>query len=243
MMLTAIGLIGGGHLMYPTISVEGSDSFDAVSRSFSYMYARPWQLAFYSLVALLYGAVTYLFVRVALYVLLKLVHGSINLLQLGTAADGTPIVDAMWPQPHTFMSLSYDADFAALGPLQSIGAFFMAFWIYLAIATLGAYAISLYFSSSTVIYYLLRKDVDATELDEVYVEPNDEEFVETPPATESVVAAGAAVVSTTVAQATTGTTAPEAERTTTTPAPESSGQPVDVPARPGAKSCRVRAPP
>ena len=68
--------------------------------------------------------------------------------QHATAADGSPIVDAMWPQPDSFMRLSYETNFAALGPLQSVGAFLMAFWIYLAIATLGAYAISLYFSSS-----------------------------------------------------------------------------------------------
>lgn len=215
MMLTAVGLIGGGHMMYPTISVEGSDSFDAVSRSFSYLYARPWQLAFYSFVALVYGAVTYLFVRVALYVLLQLVHSSIGLFQWGQAADGTPIVNAMWPQPSTFMKLSYTPNFDTLGPLQSTGAAFIAFWVYLTIAMLGAYAVSLYFSSSTVIYYLLRKDVDATEMDEVYVEPNDEEFVETPPAT--------------VMETTTTST----ETTIVSPPPaQPQGQPVDTPVPP-----------
>ncbi|MGN6625350.1 MAG: hypothetical protein ACTHLN_01910, partial [Tepidisphaeraceae bacterium] len=97
MMLTAIGLIGGGNLMFPTIAAEGSDSFDAVSRSFSYLYARPWQLSFYSLVSLPYGAVTYLFVRLALFVLLLLVHGSVNAFQWGHALDGSPVFDAMWP--------------------------------------------------------------------------------------------------------------------------------------------------
>ncbi len=214
MMLTALGLVGGGHLMYPTISVEGSDSFDAVSRSFSYLYARPWQLAFYSFVSLVYGAVTYIFVRIAMYVLLQLVHSSIGLFQWGTAADGTPVVDAMWPQPSSFMKLAFETNFDTLGPLQATGAFLMAFWIYLAIAMLGAYAVSLYFSSSTVIYYLLRKDVDATEMDEVYVEPNDEEFVETAPASSAEVVTPSAT-----------------EAAAPTPA-EPQGQPADVPIAP-----------
>ena len=178
MMLTALGLIGGGNLMYPTIAAEGSDSFDAVSRSFSYIYARPWQVAFYSAVALVYGAVTYLFVRLALYALLKLVHGSIDLFQWGRAADGTPIIDAMWPMPRSVMYLSYGPNYAVLNPVQSTGAFCISIWVWLTIALLGAYAISLYFSSSTIIYFLLRKDVDATEMDDVYLEPSDEELSE-----------------------------------------------------------------
>lgn len=210
MMLTAVGLIGGGHLMYPTIAAEGSDSFDAVSRSFSYLYARPWQLAFYSLVSLVYGAITYLVVRLALYVLLLLVHGSVNLFQWGSAADGTAVFEAMWPKPSNFMTLSFDPNFAGLGVLQSTGAGLIAFWVYLTISILGAYVISLYLSSSTLIYFLLRRDVDATELDEVYLEPSDDDLNEAALSTEAAVAPEAAAA----------------------PAAEPAGQPVDTPTPP-----------
>ena len=208
MMLTAVGLIGGGHLMYPTIAAEGSDSFDAVSRSFSYLYARPWQLGFYALVSLIYGAVTYLVVRLALFILLLLVHGSVSLFQWDHAADGTPIIDAMWPRPGNFMDLEFETKYAALGPVQSIGAALMACWVYFAISILGAYVISLYSCSSTLIYFLLRRDVDATDLDEVYLEPNDEELTEAAVTTEA-------------------TLSPDSP-----PAAEPSGQPIDIPAPP-----------
>ena len=56
MALTLLGLVGGVSLMYPTIAAEGTDSFDAISRSFSYLFARPWRLLFYALVGLAYGA-------------------------------------------------------------------------------------------------------------------------------------------------------------------------------------------
>lgn len=179
MTLTALGLIGGGHLMYPTIAVEGSDSFDAVSRSFSYLYARPWQLIFYSVVALVYGAITYLFLRYFLYLLLSLTHAGVGLLMWGKAKDGTPLLEAMWPAPVDAMNLSYDIHFASLSGLHSVGAFLMAVWVYLTIAILGAYIISLYFSSGTIIYYLMRREVDATPIDEVYLEPTDEDFTPT----------------------------------------------------------------
>ena len=63
MTLVLLGTVGGFNLMYPTIAVEGSDSFDAISRTFSYVYARPWRMLFYTLVAIVYGALCYLFVR------------------------------------------------------------------------------------------------------------------------------------------------------------------------------------
>src|SRR5262249_14918748 len=74
MTLVMLGTGGGFNLMYPTIAVEGSDSFDAISRSFSYLYARPWRMAFYSGVAILYGSICYLFVRYFLYLMLSLTH-------------------------------------------------------------------------------------------------------------------------------------------------------------------------
>lgn len=88
---------------------------------------------------------------------------------------------SMWPTPQSMMNLSFDPNFASLGFAHTIGAWLIALWVYLAIAMLGAYAISLYFSSSTIIYYLMRKEVDATAMDEVYLEPNDDDFVEQAP--------------------------------------------------------------
>jgi hypothetical protein len=45
---------------------------------------------------------------------------------------------------------------------------------------LGAFAISFYFSANTIIYVLMRHEVDATELDDVYLEQTDEDFGELP---------------------------------------------------------------
>jgi hypothetical protein len=163
MALVLLGLLGGFNLMYPTIAVEGSDSFDAISRSFSYLYARPWRLAFYTVVSIVYGALTYLFVRLGIY----------------THADSTaPLWPTMWPSPTSGARLSYEIDFLALDVGSHVGAFLISFWVYLVIAILGAFAISFYFSANTIIYYLMRHEVDATELDDVYLEQIDDEFAE-----------------------------------------------------------------
>ncbi len=181
MTLVLLGLIGGFNLMYPTIAVEGSDSFDAISRSFSYLYARPWKMAFYTAISVVYGALTYLFVRFFIFLTLMLVHHFADGGMFTHAYSGAETWAEMWPA-FTIDKLTYDIDFLALGAGASIGAFLVAMWNYLLIGMLGAFAISFYFSANTIIYYLMRKEVDATEMDDVYVEQLDEEFTETPPA-------------------------------------------------------------
>ncbi len=61
MAVVLIGLLGW-PLMNPTISAEGSDSFDALSRSYSYVFQAPWHYLWYTTVALAYGAVLVFFV-------------------------------------------------------------------------------------------------------------------------------------------------------------------------------------
>src|SRR4029079_6119641 len=87
--------------------------------------------------------------------------------------------DVMWPQSSGF---TYDVDWSILGAGQNAGAGLVMFWVYLTTALAGAFAISFYFSANTIIYYLMRREVDATELDDVYLEQADEDFGDTPPA-------------------------------------------------------------
>lgn len=181
--LVFFGWIGGSGLMYPTIAVEGSDSFDAISRSFSYLYARPWKLAFYAAVALLYGSICFIFVRFFIYVLLRVTERATGAWAYAReTASGVSPFSVMLPPQRGTQFLSYWPNFFDLGPGQSIGALFIWLWVSLVVGMLGAFAISFYFSAGTIIYMLLRNDVDATELDDVYIDQPDEEFVETAPA-------------------------------------------------------------
>ncbi|HEX8341436.1 MAG TPA: hypothetical protein VF624_11055, partial [Tepidisphaeraceae bacterium] len=104
------------------------------------------------------------------------------------------------------------------------------------------------FSSSTIIYYLMRREVDATGLDDVYVEPSDDEFAD--PAPDSVPPEAAALTGGSaggfaaggVAAAAAPEAPPFAPASTPMNAPESIlpsegdpnviGQPIDLPAPP-----------
>ncbi len=178
MALVLVGTVGGFNLMYPTIAVEGSDSFDAISRSFSYLYARPWRLAFYTGISIVYGAVTYTFIKLFIALMLKLIHVFAGFGVFRSADNMRPLWNMLWPGPGEFAHLTYDVHTLSLGPGETLGAYLIGMWVYLVIAILGAYAISFYFSSNTIIYYLMRNEVDATDMEDVYVEQQDDELTD-----------------------------------------------------------------
>ncbi|MGL4423055.1 MAG: hypothetical protein ACRCZF_20495 [Gemmataceae bacterium] len=61
MAVLLLGLVGY-PMMYTTLSVEGSDTFDALSRSYNYVLLAPWQYLWYSFLAVVYGAAITFFV-------------------------------------------------------------------------------------------------------------------------------------------------------------------------------------
>jgi hypothetical protein len=57
MTLICVGTVTGLPLFAPAVAAEGTDSFDAVSRGFSYVYSRPWHYVWYQIVSSAYGYV------------------------------------------------------------------------------------------------------------------------------------------------------------------------------------------
>jgi hypothetical protein len=182
--LVLLGTAGGLSLMFPTIAVEGSDSFDAISRSFSYVFARPWRMLFYTLVAIIYGALTYLFVRLFIVLVLSSTRYFVSWFLGGQPGRWFPEI---WPES-TMAKLPYDINFAGLKFTEDVSAFLICIWVFLLIGLLGAFVISFYFSANTIIYFLMRREVDATELEDVYVEDAEDDIVE--PAAPVAAAAG-----------------------------------------------------
>ncbi len=191
----------GFHLMWPTIAVEGSDGFDALSRACSYVGSRIWHVGFYAFVLLLYGGVSFVVLRVVLVLVLKLAHkftgAGMNI--IGSAHMSMGKLDALWSMPAwadlTLLPSTGETNFWGTfynGPLdgtEKIGAFLLAAWVYLGIGLLCAFVVSYFFCGATQMYFLLRRSVDATDYDEIYYEEAPEEplapaasTVEPPPA-------------------------------------------------------------
>jgi hypothetical protein len=168
-LLIAIGSAFGSALMGPTIATEGTDAFDAISRAFSYVYGRPWRFVWYLLVGSAYSIVCIAFVAAFSYAMIKVA------LLVGAYGMGEGFRNIQ-----TFLDTNTQA--RDVTTAQRICAILMKAAIIFVWGMVGGFAVSMKCSIITAIYCLLRKDVDGTDMTEVYVEEEEEASLETPPA-------------------------------------------------------------
>ena len=165
-----IGAVAGLNLMFPAVAYDGSDCFDAISRSFSYVYARPWRMVIYTAIAAIYGSVCYTFVRLFAFLSLWI---TCWLLQLGLWADnGSQEVNklaAIWPKPE-FRYLLGSSSPATTNWTESIAAFLVYLFLLVIVGLVVSFIISFYFSANTIIYSLMRRTVDNTAFEDIYMQ-------------------------------------------------------------------------
>jgi hypothetical protein len=161
-----IGMFAGFNLMYPAIAYDGSDCFDAISRSFSYVYAKPWRMGFYTTIAAVYGAISYTFVRYFTFILLFVTNLFLELGVLKEIKDVDKLI-AIWPKP-TFMKLINYEDVVTPNWTEAVGAFLIYMFLLAIVGLVVSFIISFYFSANTIIYSLMRYKVDDTALEDMY---------------------------------------------------------------------------
>lgn len=182
-------------LMFPTISAEGSDAFDALSRPYSYLYQSPWKFLGYSASALLYGAALTFIVgflgSLTIYAAKWGLSHDTGLAHVEAAKDRTPIyLFASAPKSFGWRDLLLkDSDWATKTPegyvlreeyrneiswANRFAGWVAAGWIGFFFLLVVGFSYSYFWTASTLLYFLLRHAVDDTDLDEVYLE--DEEM-------------------------------------------------------------------
>ena len=165
-----VAAVPGTSLMFPAIAYEDSDSFDSISRSLSSVYSRPWHMGFYALVAVVYGAVCYVFVRFFAFLMLWTTY---QFLQLGFLNNEK--LHSIWAEP-TFADLLGTMTSATAPPdtwSLWIAWLLIRVWGMVIVGMVVAFLVSFCFSANTVIYALMRNRVDATPLDEIYIRPEE----------------------------------------------------------------------
>jgi hypothetical protein len=167
-----IGTVAGFNLMFPAMAYDGSDSMDAVSRSFNYVYARPWRMGLYSFIAFIYGAICYVFVRFFAYLLLLLTYEGLRLgAGLDSARGLSDKVAAIWLKPTFHELLAYSTNTGSFS--EKTAALLVYLSALVVIGLVVSFIISFYFSSNTIIYALIRNKVDNTPIEEIYTEPQE----------------------------------------------------------------------
>jgi hypothetical protein len=156
MTILLIGVLLGWPLMWATISVEGTDSFDALNRTYAYVFQRPLRYLFYAIVAALIGWLGWFVVETFAASVIWLASwaaswgaGSARIHELTAGSGGSWLAHA---------ATSVIAFWSGSVKLLAIG-----------------YSFSYFGVASTAIYYLLRRDVDARETDEVFLDADTSE--------------------------------------------------------------------
>ena len=157
-------IAAGWPLMVCTVSVEGTDGFDGLSRAYDYLLSRPWYALGLLLGMLVYGSIAIVFVMGVAAVGVHLAEWGVSAGMPESAVQGLtsgspPVLDA-------------DPIVPAASETSLIGRTAVTFWLQLLALLLWGFVHSFFWSSATIIYFLLRQSADAMPLDRVYV-PSD----------------------------------------------------------------------
>jgi hypothetical protein len=193
MALILIGALLGAPLFAPAVGAEGTDSFDAISRGFSYVYSRPWHYGWYQLVSAVSGTICVGFVWWFGCLMIQLGLGAgragvgligkpenfdcllpVSITRFFFGSDGG-YSNFAWPQTSAGKVHVINDTFWNLEAIQIVAAFILLFWLFIVFGMLMGYVVSYVFSSQTLIYFLLRKKVDGIEMNEVYEEKEEDE--------------------------------------------------------------------
>lgn len=158
------GLALGWPLLWGNLSIEeNTDAFDAVGRLYSYLGSRPIHYLVYLALALLLGAFGWFVVGW----LIDLAYAfSAWIAGLAAGADRAMQWALLGSIPPTMEQLGVDAD--------STGGSVLRFWAAAGRLLIVAYGVCYFWTAYTIIYFLLRQEVDRIPIDDVYRdEPED----------------------------------------------------------------------
>lgn len=159
-------IAAGWPLMICTVSVEGTDGFDGLSRSYDYLLSRPWYALSLVLAMLAYGSIVIVFV-------LGVATLGVNLAEWGVSSgmDDAAVQGLTSGSPPLLES---NPVVPAASETSLFGRTAVTFWLQLLALLLWGFVYSFFWSSATIIYFLLRQSADAMPLDRVYVPAADE---------------------------------------------------------------------
>lgn len=169
-LIIFIGIIGiiGFFLMFPAISAEGSDAFDAMSRAYSYVISKPKHFISLFLGIIICGTI--------FAVLISLVACLVMQVSFYTVGFG---MGQKFESIREVIS-GGEATMASLGLLSmKFTALMLMIYMALVKVAVGSLVVGFAGSASTIAYFLLRKDVDGTDINDVYIEEQEEQEEQT----------------------------------------------------------------
>ena len=152
--LVSVLLVFALFLMAPSLSVEGSDGFDAIARAFNYVMFRPWQFAGYLVGAVVYAAVVYVLVAALAGLTAEATHGFVEAGSIAGDADVSRFERIVYGRPG-------ESDIST--PFST---WVVHRWLNLLAALVIAVMFSVVCCLQTQVYVLMRRAGDGTPLDD-----------------------------------------------------------------------------
>lgn len=148
--LLFVGVCFSWPIMICATAVEGTDSFDALSRGFSYVFSRPVYLVWMVALSFVIGSI-------AVAIVFHVEAMTIFLARQFFASSG-----------------------AEIAPLAGFGGTLESFWERASSIIAQSYGICFGWTAATVMYFLLRLNVDAMSIESIYI-PEDTDVDELAP--------------------------------------------------------------
>ncbi len=160
-----LGLMFGWPLMISSVSAEGQNAFDAMTRSYAYTFQKPVQYVMYMTIAILFGGFCWLVVA-------TMTNSTINVgywaTSWGANRFSTQRIAFVKGTFNTDSPVNEDGTEPEMTMMQR-GQKIIGFWNAVARTIATAFLYGLFWCMASAIYLLLRKDVDETEMDEVFM--------------------------------------------------------------------------
>lgn len=153
-----LGLTYAWPLVVSSAACEGQNSFDAMTRAYAYVFQRPLHCLGYAIVAMLFGGFCWLIVAN--------LCGSVIDLSYWATSWGANVASGENVRIEVIQGAVSDVETSStLSFAQST----MAFWNGLIRTIAASFLYGLFWCMASAVYLLLRKDVDDTEMDEIYI--------------------------------------------------------------------------
>ena len=160
MAMLLLGLTYAWPLIISSAACEGQNSFDAMTRSFAYVFQRPINCLGYAVVAMLFGGFCWL--------IIANLSDSIVDMSYWATSWGANRVGGDLPRIEVLKGLVSDTETSSESML-SFSQHTIGFWNALIRTIAASFLYGLFWCMASTVYLLLRRDVDNTEMDEIYI--------------------------------------------------------------------------
>jgi len=158
MAILLLGLTYAWPLVISSAACEGQNAFDAMTRAFAYVFQRPLHCLGYAVAAMLFGGFCWMIVA----------HlcGSVIDLSYWATSWGANLGSGSQPRVEVLRGVTSDVETSSM---LSFAQNTIGFWNGLARTIAASFLYGLFWCMASAVYLLLRKEVDDTEMDEIFI--------------------------------------------------------------------------